>query len=354
MTAQAAEEIRALFGRHNFEICGVSSAEPAFNEKSEFEQWIAAGYHGTMSYLENHAKAKYEPGKVLGGCNSIIFTALNYYQPEDKVPEGHARIAKYAWGRDYHKVLGKSLKRIAKRLRELYPAERFLAFTDATPLAERTFAARAGAGFIGRNTLLIDRTLGSFFVLGGIASTLDMTAIDEDEGKIGAGGFGNAACPRGCTRCIDACPTDALIEPHRIDARLCISYLTIEHKGAIPPEKWAPIGNRLFGCDVCQDVCPFNAVADKTYVADFLSPIAGPSLSIAEVLTINNQADFMERFAGSPVMRTKRSGLVRNACIVAANLGLTELIPELDALTGDSDPTIARHAAMALGVLKGQ
>ncbi|MBN1130374.1 MAG: tRNA epoxyqueuosine(34) reductase QueG, partial [Chitinispirillaceae bacterium] len=293
---------------------------------------------------------KFRPQEILPGCKSLIFTGLNYYQPRGDVPPGHGLVARYAWGRDYHKVLGKRLQRIAAGLRELFPGERFFTFVDATPLAERSFAARAGVGFIGRNTLLIRKGYGSWFFLGGIATTLEpdpaWTSVEQNsDGSPGA-------CPPGCTRCIDACPTGALLSPYRIDARKCISYLTIEHKGFIDKERAAEIGDWLFGCDVCQEVCPFNRAPEKTYVVDFLSPRAGGSLYIEDVLSIKSTKEFSQRFAGSPLQRAKRSGLIRNACVCAVNLSLTKLRPKIAALTADNDQTVAKQAAWAAEELR--
>lgn len=371
-------EIKILFEREHLEILGLTDAAPLPEEEEQFNDWIRAGYNGTMDYLRRHAGKKYRPGELLPGCNSIIFTGLSYFQPREEVPPGHGTVARYAWGRDYHKVLGKRLKRIAKNLREMFPGERFFPFVDTTPLAERPFAARAGVGFIGRNTLLIRRGLGSWFVIGGIATTLEADvsglglmrgagAVGHDNPDAGArreasgdGGRrrveseydGRGACPPGCSRCIDACPTGALSVPYKIDARKCISYLTIEHKGVIETGHALSIGGRIFGCDACQEACPFNSGIETTYVADFLSGRVGQSLSIADVLSIENAAEFQSRFAGTAVMRSGRTGLLRNASICAVNLGLSRLLPALEGLTGDRDEVIAKQAAWAVEMLR--
>ncbi len=353
MSESAAETINRLFETHELDILGVCDGRSMLEEEADFRKWLEFGYHGTMAYLENHARAKYRPANLLENCRSLIFVGLNYYQPRKRAPRDHGHVARYAWGRDYHKVLGKNLKQMVKHLREVFPADRFLAFTDATPLAERSFAARAGAGFIGRNTLLIRRGAGSFFVLGGIASTLELSAGDLEPANLPtAGGFDGSGCPPGCTRCIDACPTGALLEPHRINSRTCISYLTIEHRGSIPPHLHANMGAWIFGCDVCQEVCPFNKMAEETTVSDFLLPNAGASIAIGDILSIENHEQLAARFSGSPVMRAKRSGLVRNACIAAANLGLGEFAPHLEMLTKDTDPVIRIHAEWALSKLR--
>jgi len=334
------DEVRALFEREELEILGVTGAEPLPDEEAHYNEWIAGGFHGTMSYLELHAGKKFRPQELLPGCRAIIFTGLNYYQPREALRQGYGLVARYAWGRDYHKVLGRRLQRIAGSLREIFPGERFFSFVDSSPLAERPFAARAGAGFIGRNTLLVRKGYGSWFILGGIATTLDPGAAGH--------AYAHGGCPPGCSRCIKACPTGALYAPYRIDARKCISYLTVEHRGVIPPEKASSIGGWIFGCDLCQEACPFNRAAEKTYVADFLSPRAGASVSLEEALSIKTDAEFTARFAGSPLMRAKRSGLVRNACICAVNLGSAHRVPLLESLARDTDPVIAKQAAQAL------
>jgi epoxyqueuosine reductase len=349
----AVESISGLFASHGLDIVGICDDRDLPNEEAQYREWLALGYHGTMQYLENHTAAKYRPGTLLEGCRSLIFSGLNYYQPRGEVERGHGLIARFAWGRDYHNALGKRLKRIAKRLGLAFPGHRFLAFTDATPLAERSFAVRAGAGFVGRNTLLIRRGVGSFFVLGGIASTLDILGHDLVElEQPKQGGLGRsvnpAGCPAGCTRCIDACPTGALLASHRMDARLCISYLTIENRGSIPAHLRERMGAWIFGCDACQEACPFNQGLGATGEEDFLAPNAGPSIAIRDILCIESQDRFAERFSGSSVMRAKRAGMIRNACVAAANLGLVELCHELERLSSDSDSIIADHARWAL------
>ena len=345
-------EITPFFEKEELSILGTTGPEPLLEEETRYARWIDSGFHGTMTYLEKHSRKRFRPERFLPGCRSLLFTGLNYYQERREAPAGHGLIARYAWGRDYHKVLGKRLKRIAGDLREIFPGERFFPFVDTSPLAERSFALRAGVGFVGRNTLLIREGYGSWFVLGGIASTLD---LDRVESGVRTGGTAPAdavgGCPPGCSLCIDACPTGALFAPYRMDASKCISYLTIEYKNAIPAVAAASIGNRLFGCDVCQEVCPLNKSVEKTYVADFLSPIAGGSRSLEEVLSIDTPAEFSRRFAGSPLMRVKRRGLLRNACVCAVNIGTTDLRPRLKELTADDDPIIRRQAALAIKTL---
>lgn len=346
-------ELEAVFREEGLEVAGVAPAETAPAHNDEYRRWIAEGRHGSMRYLADHASKKFHPESMLSGCRSVLVAALNYYQDaswdrgdNDALPEdAGGRIARYAWGRDYHKVLGKRLRRLVGKLEALYPGESFRSFTDAVPLAERYYAERAGIGFTAKNTLSISSEFGSWFMIGEILSTREFAPSGETRGRHGG-------CPTSCTRCIDVCPTGALYAPHRIDASLCISYLTIEHKGVIPEELRPKMGTWLFGCDLCQEVCPLNIRAQQTGVADFLAIRAGESLDLREILEIETDEAFTERFAGSPLMRAKRSGLLRNACIVAANSEATDLLDLLKRRARDEDEIIAVHAKWAVEQLE--
>ncbi len=367
-------ELVELFRAEGLEVAGIAPAEPAPESADEYERWIAEGKHGSMGYLVEHAPMKFHPDTLLPGCRSIIVAALNYYQeatwrradnlaaparggarrPTDERENAGAsarpnapagRIARYAWGRDYHKVLGKRLRRIVRKLGEQYPGESFRSFTDAVPLAERYYAERAAIAFTAKNTLSISSDFGSWFLIGEILSTKEFPSSEDARDRHGA-------CPTNCTRCIDICPTGALYAPHRIDASRCISYLTIEHKGEVPVELRAKMGNWLFGCDLCQEVCPLNVRAQQTGVSDFLSVKAGEALELREVLEIEDDDEYTRRFAGSPLMRAKRRGLLRNACIAAANTGAREILPLLRRRAADYDPIIASHAQWAVEQLE--
>lgn len=339
------EELRELFEEEGLSLMGV--ADPVVNEagEGEYREWLRRNFHGSMSYMERHEAAKFRPDQLLSGCRSILVVGLNYYQDAPDSAPGEGRVARYAWGRDYHKVLGNRLRRIRRRLEEAYPEEQFRNFTDATPLAERYYAERAGIGFQGRNTLLISSQYGSWFLIGEILSTRHFPSSSPSEGRHGA-------CPSSCRKCIDVCPTGALYAPHRIDASRCISYLTIEHGGSIPEELRPMIGNWLFGCDLCQEVCPLNVRRQVTEENDFLRINAGATLELREILTIADDESFKERFAGSPLMRPGRVGLIRNACVVAANNGNRELLSEIRRLATDENEIIAEHAQWALARLE--
>lgn len=351
------DELSAFFRAEGLHVVGIASAGNAPAQEAEYREWIREGRHGSMSYLAKHAAMKFHPEEILPGCKSIILVALNYYQEaswergdNDALPAAgggvRGRIARYAWGRDYHKVIGKRLRRIARELETAYPGESFRSFTDAVPLAERYYAERAGVGFTAKNTLTISSDFGSWFLIGEILSTREFTPSEDPARRHGA-------CPTNCTRCIDVCPTGALESPFRIDASKCISYLTIEHKGSIPEELRPRMGTWLFGCDLCQEVCPLNVRAQQTGVEDFVVMRAGESQDLREILEIETEEEFRNRFAGSPVMRAKRTGLLRNAAIVAANTGAVSLLPLLRRRAEDQDEIIAEHAQWAVGVLEG-
>ncbi len=341
-------------------VCGQQpkpTAELAQLE-AEYQEFISSGHHGDMSFLAEFAPLKYRAETILPGCRSVLMFGLNYYR-EDGIdtkssralhgmtPDGRSgtggavgRVARYARGRDYHKTFGKKLLHVLKRLQRTYPDAAFRRFTDSGPLAERSFAAASGSCVIGRNTLAISPLFGSYFFLGEILSTREFPAhVPVPAGQ---------GCPRGCRACIKVCPTGALTAPYRIDARRCISYLTIEHKGPIPVDRESEMGDMIFGCDLCQEVCPLNAVRRPATEPDLLNSISGASVPLGEILRIRTHEEMTARFGGSPLMRAGRRGLVRNACVTAANLDAQELRPELLRLCSDQDQLVASAASRAM------
>lgn len=342
------QQLRDLLASEGLTIAGVAAAAALPQKERAFAQFLSRGYAGTMSYLRHQFPKRYRPGALVDGSRSIVFVALSYNRAMPERPEvpSHGRVARYAQGRDYHKVIGNRLRRVVKRLREEYPDEVFRSFTDATPLSERVYAARAGVGFHGRHTLLINPTLGSWFLLGEILTSVEVTPT-------GYPASARPYCPPGCRRCLHACPTDAIYAPHRFNATRCISYLTIEHQGRIEPELRGHMQDWLFGCDRCQEVCPLNRHAAKTSEGDFLTDNAGPFVPLSEILALDSDDAVRARFAGSPLLRAKRRGLVRNACIVAANLGATDVTPQLQELSRDEDEVVREHASWALRRLSG-
>jgi epoxyqueuosine reductase len=290
------------------DLIGFARAE--FDEEGEknLEKFIAEGRNADMHYLENF-HARVNPRALLPGAESVIVIGVNYYQEAEKTPAGYGKIARYAWGRDYHKILQGILKKLERFIVLNAPGAECKICVDSSPILEKNYAARAGLGFIGKNTTLINPQYGSFIVLGEILTTLKLKYDKPVGGTCGT-----------CTRCLDSCPTKALIAAGKMDARRCISYLTIENKGAIKKPFHKKIGNRLFGCDTCQEVCPYNQTFAKPAThPDFKKTIAGSSLPLKEIAAIKTDAEFLNRFAGSPLMRAKRKGLQRNARIAAKN-----------------------------------
>jgi len=252
-TADRTREVLRRCRELGFAGCGVCPAAPA-RRSAEFRTWLAQGAHGSMAFMEEFVEQRLDPAAMLDGARWMVMVA-DLYTPRDRagdgpLPEGHAGIARYARGRDYHEVIKRRLHRLSDKLRAEFPGSEFRSFTDTAPVMEREHAARAGLGWVAKNTMLIHPRLGSYFVIGGVLTTLELEA-PEDRRKV-ADHCGT------CTRCIDACPTGA-ITPYKVDGSRCISYLTIEQRGEIAPEFFEPMGRWLYGCDVCQEVCPHNS-----------------------------------------------------------------------------------------------
>ena len=356
-----------------FELCGVVRAE-RFPELDQTSEWLARGYAGEMKYLADPRRS--DPRSVLPGIQSVIVCLLNYNtaQPLSAAPsvvgaDGEPRgwISRYAWGDDYHEVLRDRLERLVEFLRERF-AEPFeaRAYVDTGPIQERVLAKYAGLGWLGKNTLLLNQMLGSFFFLGVILTTLDL------EPTLGANELPPPDLCGSCRRCLDACPTQAFVEPYVMDARKCISYLTIELRGPIPEEYREAMGNHVFGCDICQDVCPWNRRAPIATIPQFQPKVfssfeenpAGTSLPSQdeslflprlEWLAGLNESDFRELFRGSPIKRTKWRGLMRNTCIALGNSGVrrgtgshARISALLERLAGSREQVIAESARWAL------
>jgi epoxyqueuosine reductase len=343
-TAWVVESARAT----GFDVCGVVRAEK-FSELSRTEEWLARGYAGEMKYLNDPRRA--DPTSAMAGVRSVIVCGLNYNAGAPRSIEAlksdaHGErgwISRYAWGDDYHEVLQGKLRAVSSSLAERFttPFEARI-YSDTGPVNERVLAKHAGLGWIGKNTLLLNAKMGSWFFLGVILTTLDL------EPTIGAAeGLPQDLCGS-CTKCIEACPTDALVEPYVMDSRRCIAYLTIEYRGNIPEDLREPMGRHVFGCDICQDVCPWNRRAPATEAKEFQprrfsirvpsgetafsregSPVAGNEATADESLLLPrlewlaslSEEQFREYFRGSSIKRTKRRGLLRNACIALGNAG---------------------------------
>jgi epoxyqueuosine reductase len=299
-----------------------------------FYRWLAGEQHGDMGWMARDPERRAHPEKVQPEARCILVFGLNYYQPE---PERRGRIAKYALGKDYHKVMTGKLKRICTWLRELGAANK--PYVDTGPLLEKPIAALAGIGWQGKNTMVLNRESGQWLFLGFILTTFPFPEDAPQADRCGT-----------CTRCIDVCPTRAITAPYQLDARKCISYLTIEHKGAIPLPYRKLIGDHLYGCDDCLDVCPWNKWARQTREAAF-SPRLYPDLR--DMLDMTEET-FNEVFAGSPIRRVKRPRWLRNVCVVLGNTGTRDDLPALRRRAQDEDPLISEHAQWAVAEIEAR
>jgi epoxyqueuosine reductase len=340
------QQIRQAAREIGFEVAGIASVEPLARDDEAFTHWRESGFAAGMDYMTRRPELHAHPAALVPHARSLITLAVDYYATAPVFEHEHrfGRVARYAWGLDYHDVVKPRLVELAARIEKL--AGRKLharCFVDAVPLLERAAAASAGVGFFGKNTNLLQPRSGSWFFVSEILVDLDLPA-DSNQVKVSCGS---------CHRCLDACPTDAFAGPYRLDSRKCISYLTIENKGAIPLELREKLGEWVFGCDVCQDVCPFNRFASDTAWPE-LRPDAGVGerLDIVKLLSIATDSEFRARFRGTALMRPKRRGLLRNAAIVAGNIGATNGVPALvERIESDAEPLIRGHALWALARL---
>ena len=315
-----------------FDSCRIASATTPRHAK-EFRSWLGDGAAGEMQWMERGAEKRCDPEQVLPGVRSIIVVGLNYWQGERQRPRGTGRIARYAWGDDYHDLMLARLETLSAFLAELGGSQK--CYVDTGPILERDHAAEAGVGWHGKSTMLIDAKLGTWFFLGEILTTLDFPPDPPQTDRCGS-----------CTRCITACPTGAITEPHRLDARRCISYLTIELKGSIPVELRPLIGDRIYGCDDCLEACPWNRFAAISRDARFAArPAVG--MGLRDYLAIDD-AKFRELFRGSPIRRIKRRGFLRNVCVALGNAGDEGDLPALRRAAANPEPLIAEHAAWAI------
>ena len=330
-----------------FDLVGVARAQPLGEGGERLREWQEAGMAADMAYMHRPVELLSDPRKLQKSAKSVVSLGVSYY-PGDH-PEntgGGGRVARYAWGRDYHEVIKGRLFRLRKELEEeLGVRIKARGFTDAVPLLERSAAQHAGLGFFGRHSCLINGRLGSYFFIADLIVDLELESDPPSTGTCGR-----------CTRCIDKCPTGAIKAPGVVDARLCISYLTIENRGEIPRDLRPLVGDWTFGCDVCQEACPYNKrKATRSRWPEFAEEAgAGPYLEIEEVLGIRTDEEFERRFAGTPLTRPGRAGLLRNCCVAAGNLGLEKAIPALiGCLREDPSPLVRGHAAWALGEIGG-
>ena len=333
LTAALKDRARAL----GFDLAGACPAvAPAGADK--LREWLAAGYAGEMSYLAEREAAYAHPRHVLDGARSILLLAANYRTSAPAAPrQGEGRVSRYAWGGDYHDVLRERLHVLCDYLRELAPGAAARGVIDTAPLLEREFAELAGLGWIGKNTLVIIKSLGSWLFLAAVLTDreLEYDAPHETD-----------HCGT-CRACLDACPTGAFVAPYVLDARRCISYLTIELRSSVPEDLRAGLGDWVFGCDVCQDVCPWNHRAPDSEEAAFRPAEGSDPLELTSLFDLD-EAAFRRRFRATPLWRAKRRGILRNAALVLGNQRSAAAEPALTRGLLDEEPLVREACAWAL------
>jgi epoxyqueuosine reductase len=325
-----------------FEMAGIAPAAQA-DGFDMMQNWLNEGMAGEMTYMARHAEARRHPASILSEVRSVVMVGMNYFTGPEAAQAVTAhvglrgRVALYARGDDYHKVLRSRLKNLLRWIQAESPGCHGRAVVDTAPLLERDFARRAGLGWFGKNTILINKRLGSYFFIGALLLSLELEAdAAHDSSHCGT-----------CTACLDACPTGALVAPGRLDARRCISYLTIELKSSVATELRAGVGEWIFGCDVCQEVCPWNAKAPASTESAWGTRPDLLEINVGELLGLT-ESDFRQRFHGTALMRAGRGALLRNAALVLGNRGDPAGLPALRAALADRDPLVAEAAEWAI------
>ncbi|MEZ6065611.1 MAG: tRNA epoxyqueuosine(34) reductase QueG [Planctomycetaceae bacterium] len=334
--------MKAWAGEIGFDLCGIASATSPIT-LANFEEWLDRGFAGEMQYLERRRDAYADPERVLGGVASVVLVAVNYHTGDGTpVEPGQGRVARYARiPQDYHDVVREKLGRLASLLHEKVPGCRTRGIVDTAPVLERDFARQAGLGWFGKNTMLIHKRLGSWFLLGGLLT--DIVLLPDEPHSTSHCGT--------CTRCLDACPTDAFPEPYVLDATRCISYHTIEAARLPPPLGMVgEFGDWVFGCDICNEVCPWNRKAPVSS-DPAMQPRADLSLVDCVDLLRMDETEFLRRFTGTPLSRPGLVGMQRNAALVLGNSGDRSMVPPLIAARGGAAPVVAAAIEWAIARL---
>ena len=340
------QQIHQRANELGFELVGITPAVQS-ETIARYRQWIENGYAGKMDYLKRHLPLKTDVRQLLTEAKSVVSLAMNYYtlDPPKALADDPARgqISRYAWGDDYHDVIRHRLSELVAFIKQAAETElKTRICVDTAPIIEREYAQKAGVGWIGKNTNLIHWRSGSWYFLAEVLINIDLAS----EAPPLRGSCGT------CTRCIEACPTDAIIEPNLLDSRLCISYLTIELKESIPKVLRPKIGNLIFGCDICQEVCPWNSKAVPTDVPAFQPRDGNLTPKLLSLISMTQQ-EFSRRFKGSPIKRAKRRGFLRNVLVAIGNWGEPRAVPALKDALADDEPLVRSHAAWALGKIGG-
>jgi epoxyqueuosine reductase len=327
-----------------FDDCRFTTAAPP-QSAARLQSWLGEKRHGEMSWIERNAPKRIDPRLVLPGARSAICLAISYHSTNRRSAIGDwpsGEIARYARFTDYHDVFANKLKALSAYIDQLKTDTRSLWYVDTGPILERDLAQRAGIGFVGKHTNVISRKLGNWIFLAEILTTLELEPDASEKNRCGS-----------CSRCITACPTRAITAPFQLDARLCISYLTIELKGSIPLELRPLIGNRIYGCDDCLAACPWNKFAREGSLMKSHARRDLTTPDLIELLQLDD-AGFKTRFAGTPMLRTKRRGILRNVCVALGNVGDQSALPALRKACEDSEPLIAEHARWAVAAVEAR
>src|SRR5215471_9966664 len=338
--AALAAKVKAWGRELGFQAVGIADTDLSAIEP-RLLAWLESGFAGELDYMRKHGAKRTRPASLVPGTVRVITARMDYLpraaDSASVLADGDkAFVARYALGRDYHKLLRSRLQRLADRIAERIGAFGYRVFTDSAPVMEVELARKAGLGWRGKHTLLIAREAGSFFFLGDIYTDLPLpvdAAVQEHCGS--------------CRKCLDVCPTRAIVAPYQLDARRCISYLTIELKGSIPVELRPLVGNRIFGCDDCLDVCPWNRFARISHETAFSARQSTTSIPLRKYLELNDR-EFRALFKKSPIKRIKRPGFLRNVCVALGNVGNVLDLPALECAAADPEPLIAEHAAWAI------
>lgn len=337
LTNRISSKARAL----GFEKVGFARAEP-LGSQSGLDKWLESGHQGEMHWMSKNAAKRQNPSLILADVRTVLSLAVNYYHPIDHSENPrHGKISRYAWGLDYHRLMKSRLRKLAKWITNALPPANGLFYSDTGPVMDKVWAHKAGLGWIGKHSNLVTRDQGSWMFLGEILLDMELPETQENGNFCGT-----------CRRCLDICPTGAIVAPYVVDSRLCISYLTIELKGPVPLELRPLIGTRIFGCDDCQDVCPWNRFAQPSQEKDFYPAPGNQAPVLMELMQLSHQ-EFSKRFQFSPIRRCGYAGFLRNVAIALGNSGLPETVPSLTVALHHSESLVRRHGAWALGRIGG-
>lgn len=302
------EQIKTKALELGFHKIGIATAEALSEEGDRLQEWLARGYQASMQWMEKNTEKRIDPRNIVRDAQSVISVAVNYYTPfQHRSANDEGKISRYAWGDDYHDIVTERIQLLFDCIKQMEPAMEGRYYVDTGPVMDKVWAAKAGIGWQGKHTNLITKEYGSWVFLGEIITNLKLDADTPMEDFCGS-----------CTACIDACPTDAIREPYIVDSNKCISYLTIEHRGQIAESLGRNFEQWVYGCDICQDVCPWNRFQQESGVKEFQPREWNKNPQLEELQNIS-QEEFIRRFKGSPIKRTKREGIIRNAAVVQKN-----------------------------------